>query len=111
MSNFAYLVASQRISSSRQDGMSIEQAFVSGVAFALGAVCVVVAIFDLPWFFRLPKARWVERRWGRHGARWAFGLIGLLLVLLGLYIAFGSRPIPPWGSTPRSAAWHGGKNP
>ncbi|MCL4204079.1 MAG: hypothetical protein KJ000_16370 [Pirellulaceae bacterium] len=70
--------------------MNIEQAFVSTVAFILAAVCLCVALFDVQWFFRMPKAQWAEARWGRRGARLAFGLIGLILMLLGLYIALGS---------------------
>jgi uncharacterized membrane protein SirB2 len=69
--------------------MNLEQVFVSTVAFLLAAVCLGVALFDLRWFFRMPKAQWAEARWGRRGARLAFGLIGLVLTLLGLYIALG----------------------
>jgi hypothetical protein len=71
--------------------MSIEQAFVSTVAFVLAAVCLGAALFDVQWFFRMPKAQWAEARWGHRGARLAFGLIGLVLVLLGLYIALGNQ--------------------
>ena len=87
--------------------MNIEQAFVGGVAVALGMLCAAIAVFDLEWFFRLPKARWIEARWGRHGARLVFGALGLLLFLLGVYIALGGRIGFPRGNTPQTAEWRG----
>ena len=65
----------------------MEQVFVGAVAFLLGLVCAAVSLFDLSWFFRLPKAQWAETRWGHRPTRIVFGLIGLALVLMGLYIA------------------------
>ena len=69
--------------------MSIEQAFVSTLAVLLGVVSLLVAILNLEWFFRLPKAQWIEMRWGRRRARWAFAVLGGVLVLLGMHIATG----------------------
>jgi hypothetical protein len=69
--------------------MSNEQVFVSTVAILVGTLSILVAILNTEWCFRLPKARWVEARWGRRRARWAFALVGLLLVLLGVFIAAG----------------------
>jgi hypothetical protein len=77
--------------------MNIEQAFVCGIAFSLGTLCLAVAVLDLNWFFRLPKARWVDERWGRPAARLGFALIGILLVLLGVYIAVRSSLRQPAG--------------
>jgi hypothetical protein len=73
--------------------MNIEQAFVSVVALVLGSVCAAVALFDLRWFFRLPKAQWAEARWGHRATRIGFGLIGLILILLGLYISMRVEPL------------------
>jgi hypothetical protein len=67
--------------------MNYEQLFVSGVAFLLGTTCVLTAIMNLDWCFRLPKAQWAIGRWGRGGTRLAFAIIGILLILLGVYIA------------------------
>jgi len=88
----AYLASLLGISSSRVKRMGIEQTFVGGVALLLGSVCTAVALFDLRWFFRLPKAQWAESRWGHHATRIGFGLIGLTLILLGLYIAMRVEP-------------------
>ena len=74
--------------------MSIEQAFVSAVAYVLGVLCLAVACFDLEWFFRLPKAQWAQGRWGRRGARLAFGVLGVLLILVGTYIALSDHNGP-----------------
>lgn len=70
--------------------MSIEQVFVGAVAIILGAVCAAAGLFELSWFFRLPKARWIEARWGRRATRIGFGLLGLALILLGSYIAMAA---------------------
>lgn len=66
--------------------MSIEQAFVGAVAIILGVLCAAAGLFQFSWFFRLPKARWAEARWGRRATRIGFGLLGLALILLGWYI-------------------------
>jgi hypothetical protein len=87
--------------------MDIEQAFVSVVALVLGSVCAAVAICDLRWFFRLPKAQWAEGRWGHRATRIGFGLIGLILILLGLYISMRVEPLVN-SLTLRGAA---GRNP
>ncbi len=70
--------------------MSIEQAFVGAVAVILGMLCAAAGLFQLSWFFRLPKARWAAARWGRRATRIGFGLLGLALILLGCYIAMGT---------------------
>jgi hypothetical protein len=73
--------------------MSIEQTFVGAVAILLGLVCAAAGLFEISWFFRLPKAQWAEARWGRRATRVGFGLLGLSLILLGCYIVAGI-PLP-----------------
>ncbi len=69
--------------------MDMERAFVAGVSFVLGLCTLLVGVLNVEWCFRLPKARWVERRWGRLAARGLFVGLGLLLILLAAIIARG----------------------
>ncbi len=69
--------------------MDLERAFVAGVSFALGFFGLTAGVLNWNWCFRLPKARWAERRWGRPAARGLFVVSGLLLILLGAIIARG----------------------
>lgn len=72
----------------------MEQVFVSSVAILLGSLGLLVAIVNADWCFQLPKARWVEVRWGRRGARLAYAALGVVLILLGIYIALRRPPAP-----------------
>ena len=69
--------------------MDLERAFVAGVSCAIGLCGLIAGVLNWDWCFRLPKARWAERRWGRTAARGLFVVSGLLLILLGAIIARG----------------------
>lgn len=71
--------------------MNMQDLFVGGVACVLGLGAVAAAVFNWDWFYRLKKAQWLEARCGRAGARWTFASIGLLLILLGVTVAYGMR--------------------
>lgn len=67
--------------------MTVEQVFVGTVAILLGSFAVVAAIHNHDWYFRLCKARWIEKRWGRTAVRIAYALTGFVLIALGFGIA------------------------
>ena len=66
--------------------------FVGGVAVFLGSFALVGALLNLDWYYQLKKARRIETRLGRRGARWFYALLGLGLIALGIAIACGFSP-------------------
>ena len=71
--------------------MTVDQLFVGAVAFILGLLALTAAIHNRDWYFRLPKARWIENRWGRSTARVVYVLLGAGLIALGIAIVLGHR--------------------
>ncbi len=71
--------------------MTADQLFVGAVAFILGLLALIAAIHNRDWYFRLPKARWIEERWGRNAVRVVYGLLGIALIALGVVIVLGDR--------------------
>ena len=66
------------------------------LACFIGVVALVAAIVNWESSFQLDKARWIERRWGRGGARLFYACIGILMIGLGALIAFGAAPYTWW---------------
>lgn len=60
-----------------------------GISIALGLMLMAVGLFSIDWFYQLPKIQWIQRRWGRPGARLVFCTLGLALVVWGAAIACG----------------------
>ena len=69
--------------------MGAEQLFVGSVAILVGFFGLVAAIHNHDWYFRLPKARWIEKRLGRTAARVVYAMLGIALVVLGIGIMAG----------------------
>jgi hypothetical protein len=72
--------------------MIAPEILVGAVAIVLGGVCLAAAIFNWPWSYELHKTRFLERLFGRTGARIFFALLGLGLIALGIAIALGFAP-------------------
>jgi hypothetical protein len=68
---------------------STEDLFVGGVAVLLGALALLAAILNRDWYYQLPKTRWIEKRWGRIGARVFYASVGLALLALGVCVILG----------------------
>ena len=71
--------------------MSAERLFMITVAAVLGLSALVAAIHNHDVYYRLPKARLIEDRWGRTGARLAYVVLGLVFLALGATIAWQAR--------------------
>lgn len=65
---------------------------IGGVALVIGTLAIAAAVTNHDSFFRLAKLRMLENAMGRSGARWACGLIGCALILLGGFIVAGVLP-------------------
>ena len=71
--------------------MNVQDLFVGAVSCILGGGAVGAAVFNWEWFYQLKKARWLEARCGRAGARWTFASLGVFLIVLGISVASGMR--------------------
>ena len=54
--------------------------------FALaGVVSMLAAVLDWEWFFTAQNTRFIVRSLGRRRARWYYGLLGVVLVVLAVF--------------------------
>jgi hypothetical protein len=72
--------------------MEPQDVFVGAVAVAIGVFALLSAICNWNWSYQLWKARWVEARFGRRGARLFYTILGLAMIALGVAIACGFGP-------------------
>lgn len=59
---------------------------VAIVAFALGVFLIHAAIISRPKCFEFWLVKRIETRYGRNTARNVVGLVGLLMILLGVFV-------------------------
>ena len=53
-----------------------------------GAISLLSALFDWEWFFTTDNSRFVVKRLGRNGARWFYGIVGVLLIAAAIFFYF-----------------------
>ena len=68
------------------------QYLVGSVALVLGALALAASVSNHDQLFRLAKLRLLEDLVGRGGARWACGLLGCSLIVIGTLIFAGWLP-------------------
>lgn len=66
---------------------------MGSLALILALLAIGAAILNQDSYFRLPKIRWIDERWGRRVARSVYLVAGLLLALLGILILSGWKLI------------------
>lgn len=64
-----------------------ETAFKGLFAVLAGLFTIICAAKDFDWFMNNHKARFFVSLFGRNGARWFYGILGLALILIGLMVA------------------------
>jgi hypothetical protein len=72
--------------------MAAQDIFVGAVALGIGIFAILSAVFNWDWSYQLWKARWVETRFGRRGARIFYAILGMVMIALGIAIAAGFGP-------------------
>jgi len=72
--------------------MQWSDAFVGAVSVAIGLWALGSSVFNWESSYRLSKARWFEKRYGRGGARMFYAVLGILMLVLGIAIAAGFGP-------------------
>lgn len=89
-----------------------QDVFVGTVAIGIGLFALASAAFNWDWSYQLWKARWVEARFGRRGARIFYAILGTVMIALGLALAGGfgpnrARAGAGESGSPLAAAWGG----
>ena len=72
--------------------MNTSDVLVGLISVGLGLVVVIAAWQNKDHYFELKKTAWLQGRLGRAGLRVFCFLLGLLLVVLGIAIAYGFGP-------------------
>lgn len=61
---------------------------VQAIFLLTGIISFLSAAFDWEWFFTADNARFAVKKFGRKGARWIYGIIGLLLMAAAVFFYF-----------------------
>ncbi len=69
--------------------MNRQDVFMAGLALMLALLAIGAAVHNRDSYYRLPKVRWIDQRWGRGVARVVYAVMGLVLLALGILIMSG----------------------
>ena len=61
------------------------QYIIQGIFLLSGLVALLAALLDWEWFFTAQNTRFIVRSLGRRRARWCYGLLGVVLVVLAVF--------------------------
>jgi len=69
--------------------MNRQDLLMAAVALLLALLAFRAALGNRDHYYRLPKVRWIDERWGRKIARVWYAIMGLVLAALGVAILSG----------------------
>jgi len=61
---------------------------VQAIFLLAGTISLLSSLFNWEWFFTADNAKFAVKRFGRNGARWIYGIIGMLLITAAVYFFF-----------------------
>lgn len=61
---------------------------VQAIFLFTGIIALWASVFNNDWLFTADNARWVVKRFGRNGARWAYGAVGVVFVSAAIYFYY-----------------------
>ena len=61
---------------------------VQAIFLLTGMLTFFSSILDWEWFFTADNCRFVVKRLGRNGARWFYGVVGVLLIAAAVFFYF-----------------------
>lgn len=63
--------------------------FIVQAMFLLaGAISLLASLLDWEWFFSANNAKFLVKRLGRNGARWAYGILGALFIAAAVFFYY-----------------------
>ena len=75
--------------------MNRQDLFMAVLALLLAFLAFAAAIHNRDHYYRLPKVRWIDERWGRKTGRAVYADMGLVLLALAVAILCGWTLLPP----------------
>jgi hypothetical protein len=69
--------------------MNRQDLLMASLALMLALLAIGAAVHNRDRYYRLPKIRWIDERWGRRVARVVYAVAGLVLAALGILILSG----------------------
>ena len=61
---------------------------VQGTFLLAGIISLLASALDWEWFFTADNCRYLVNKLGRKGARWVYGIIGVLFIAAAIYFYF-----------------------
>lgn len=61
---------------------------VQGIFLIVGIVTLWASIFNKDWLFTAENARFVVEKFGRKGARWIYGTIGIISISAAIFFYY-----------------------
>ena len=66
---------------------------VQAIFLLAGTISLLSSLFNWEWFFTADNARFAVKKFGRNGARWIYGIVGLLLIAAAIYFFFQTERV------------------
>ena len=66
---------------------------VQAIFLLAGTISLLSSLFNWEWFFTADNAKFAVKRFGRNGARWIYGIIGMLLIAAAIYFFFQTERV------------------
>ena len=66
---------------------------VQAIFLLAGTISLLSSLFNWEWFFTADNAKFAVKRFGHNGARWIYGIIGLLLIAAAIYFFFQVKEV------------------
>ena len=70
----------------------MSQYIIQGIFVVAGIIALLAAILDWDWFFTAQNTQFVVRNVGRRQARWFFGILGLILIVMAVFFFLITPP-------------------
>ena len=61
---------------------------VQAIFLLAGTISLLASLLNWEWFFTTDNSRFAVKKFGRKGARWVYGTIGVLLIAAAVYFFF-----------------------
>ena len=61
---------------------------IQAIFLLVGLTALLASLFDWEWFFTTENVRFLVKKFKREGARWIYGIIGVLFIAAAIYFFF-----------------------
>lgn len=61
---------------------------IQGIFLLTGVIALLASLFNADWFFTTNNARFAVNKFGRNGARWVYGAIGIIFISAAIFFYY-----------------------